>query len=273
MFAAILAVIAGMVLSLTVFFKINVIQVKGRLEIYSREQIIQASGLQMNDNMFRFSAAAVSSRIMKSLPYVATVKVTRNLPNRVVIQITEAENALVLPLEDGRYLILSQDLDIIGTEDFYGGKCMLIRGITPVSTEHGKALEDEEEDSTRIENLRALIDAMSEVGMLSSASGVDVGSKLDIGLEMEGRVRVQLGTMGNLNRKMLMLREMMLNQIGEEEMGVLNLTVAGRATFSPMSYEEYHGHPEEPEEPVEEPVEEPPVEEPVENGAEEGSDG
>ena len=56
---------------------------------------------------------------------------------------------------------------------------------------------------------------------------------------MENRVYVKFGTSAEMERKMLMLREMMDNQIGETEYGILSLEVAGKAVFSPMTKEAF----------------------------------
>ena len=117
-FALFLLLIAGIVLSLTVFFKLRVVQVRGTLEIYTREEISAASGLKAGTNMFRFSTQSVEKRIMRTLPYASEVKVTKKLPDKVLIEVKEADNALVLPYGDG-VLVLSQDLTVIGKA---GGK-------------------------------------------------------------------------------------------------------------------------------------------------------
>lgn len=252
-----LAVVAGILMSITLFFNVHSIQVKGKLEIYSRESIVKASGLQVNMNMFKFSINGVQRKIMNTLPYVASVSVKRSLPDKVIIEVKEADNALILPY-DGGVLVLSQDLGIIKSVAEYKGKAMTIKGIEPVSLKDGDVLEDDE--PIRIENLKQLIALLADKSLLSSTTIVDTGDKLDLKLEMEGRITVELGTSGNMERKMLMLAKMMSEHIGEEEYGILNLKVAGKATFTPMSMEEYTGAVPGIEEPDEVPGEETPVE-------------
>ncbi len=269
-FALFLLLVAGIVLSLTVFFKLRVVQVKGAMEIYTREEITAASGLKAGMNMFRFSTQAVERRILRTLPYASQVKVTRKLPDKVLIEVTEADNALVLPYEGG-VLVLSQDLTVIGREEsFRGGKCLTILGIEPVSAEQGTELADERPE--RIENLKKLIAALASRGLLSRATRVEVGDKLDLLVLMEDRVYAKLGTSAEMDRKMLMLEEMLDNQIGEEEYGILNLEVAGKAVFAPMKPEQFGIEVlgEEPPAPPEEtPGEEVPEEE---TGPEEGGE-
>jgi len=225
-----LAVAAGILFSFSAFFYIDAIEVKGSLSIYTKQEIIQASGIRKNTNLFRFSVSRAENRVLSALPYVADVSVRRVLPNKVVLQVTEADNALVLPHESGS-LVLSQTLTIIRNADAYSGKALYIYGIRPQSFKTGDMLADE--DAVRVENLQEILSCLQQNGLLSKTTAVFVADKLNLALVIEDRLFVMLGTSGNMERKMLMLAEMVNVQLQAQEVGRLDLSVAGKATFAP----------------------------------------
>ena len=82
-------VIVAIIFVMSVFFKITKIEVSGN-SLYSAEEIIAASGIEEGDNLFFVNRIAAGSRVVVKLPYVDSVKISRGLPNRVTIEVTES---------------------------------------------------------------------------------------------------------------------------------------------------------------------------------------
>lgn len=72
-----------------IFFRVNRVEVEGN-EHYTSEEIIAASGVTTGDNLMLTSQAAVAARIRNELPYVSSVSVQKQLPDRVLIRVTES---------------------------------------------------------------------------------------------------------------------------------------------------------------------------------------
>ncbi len=87
--------IVGVVLCLTVFFHIASIEVTGD-EIYNPGQIIEASGIQIGENLFLVSAKDAAAEIERALPYVESAQIKRSLSCKVTIQVTAATAAAAL---------------------------------------------------------------------------------------------------------------------------------------------------------------------------------
>lgn len=224
------AIVTGVILSLTVFFNIENVEVRGVLEIYTKQEVANASGLRKGDNIFRFSAYNTKNRIMRELPYISEVAVKRYLPSTVIISVEEADNALVLVTSE-RYLVLSHDMRIINSLNTYSGKSLMIYGIEPESLKTGDMLTSEDESS--VKNLKDMIGQLTDLDLLSDASAINTSDRLDLVLLMDGRVLVRFGTSGDIERKFLMLAEMMNNQLSDTDTGILDLSVSGKATFAP----------------------------------------
>ncbi|MCD8342543.1 MAG: FtsQ-type POTRA domain-containing protein [Clostridiales bacterium] len=83
----ILAVILG---GSIVFFKINTIEVEGNVH-YTEEQIVDASGVNLGDNLLLTRDPTVVARLLTQLPYVSSVTLSHQLPDTLVITVTESD--------------------------------------------------------------------------------------------------------------------------------------------------------------------------------------
>ena len=61
---------------------------------------------------------------------------------------------------------------------------------------------------------------------------------MNVAMVMRGKILVKFGTVGDIERKCLMLAEMMNNHIEESDMGILDLSVSGKATYAPRNDKE-----------------------------------
>ena len=97
-FAVMLAVVAAIVLSMIIFFKVKHIEVllptgeDGSVKsYYSVEDVAEASGINLDENLLSLSKATVASRIHAALPYVNEIQIKKQLPGTVIITISEFE--------------------------------------------------------------------------------------------------------------------------------------------------------------------------------------
>ncbi len=83
----ILAVILG---GSIVFFKINSIEVEGNVH-YTEEEIVNASGVNLGDNLLLTRDTTVVARLLTQLPYVSSVTLSHKLPDTLVITVAESD--------------------------------------------------------------------------------------------------------------------------------------------------------------------------------------
>ena len=72
-----LALVAAVVFGVAVFFKVSRVEVQGN-SLYSAEQVVQASGIEVGDNL------------LTQLPYVEQVSVGRSMPDAVILEVQES---------------------------------------------------------------------------------------------------------------------------------------------------------------------------------------
>ena len=124
----VLGIVAAIVLSLLIFFKVNRIEVidhkqpeetteenadgltaEGAHVFYTRDEIVAASGIEIGDNLLALNKAQVAANVKQALPYVNEVQIKRSLPNTVVITVTEYEISYSIRDEAGVWWLISSD--------------------------------------------------------------------------------------------------------------------------------------------------------------------
>ena len=87
-FFLILVIISMVILSLTIFFPVKAIVVRGNSP-YTTEQIIKVSGIEKNKNLW-LTGLNAEEKIPVSLPFVSSVTISRKLPGNIIIEVKEA---------------------------------------------------------------------------------------------------------------------------------------------------------------------------------------
>ena len=105
-------VIVMVILSLTVFFKIDTINITGTKK-YSQQQVTAVLPFEKNDNLFLIDKDGTAERLEKNLPYIYNVEITRKLPSTVNIKITEPSRVLTVKNADKTYTVLDDNLKVL----------------------------------------------------------------------------------------------------------------------------------------------------------------
>ena len=105
------AVVVAILLGLTIFFKVGDtteggVKVSGTVK-YDPYDIMMASGISEKDNLITLNKNRISARILAEFPYVATVQIEKQLPDTVVIQITELEVVYAVQDQENNWWLMS----------------------------------------------------------------------------------------------------------------------------------------------------------------------
>jgi len=87
------------------FFDLSEIRVTGNV-VVNRDEIIALSGLRVGTNILRITPEEVAANV-RSQPYVKEAVVSRSLPNKIEIRVSE-RSPMVLISGDGRHLVLDE---------------------------------------------------------------------------------------------------------------------------------------------------------------------
>ena len=237
----VVAVVMALVLGLSVFFKIEHIQVSGA-EVYSEWSIREASGLAEGDNLLTFSHARSAALIKANLPYVDTVRFGIKLPDTVNIIVKEDEVVYAIKDQNGQWWLMNSDGRIVemGSNSEASNHTQIL-GVAldnPVQDERAVAMEvlpaetlAEGEtqaviSTTGAQRLTAalqILQALEENDIVGAAASVDVTRIEDIILWYGTRYQVNLGDSTRLDYKIACMNDVIL-QMSDYQSGILDIS-------------------------------------------------
>jgi len=237
------AVVAALVMGLSVFFKVEHITVSGA-EVYSAWAVRDASGIMEGDNLLTFSHARAGAKIKASLPYVKTVRFGIKLPDTVNIIIEEEDVVYAIKTHDGTWwLMTSSGRMVEQTNSTKAAGYTQILGVTieepvpnerAVATESAVVHETNEAGETvpvpvsvtgaqRLNAALQIVQALEENDIVGEAASLDVSSMEYIVLMYGTRFQVNLGDSTNLAYKVNCMNDVIL-QMQDYQTGVLDIS-------------------------------------------------
>lgn len=224
-------IIASIILIMSVFFKIGKIEVEGN-SVYSDKEIIEASGIQLGDNLFFINRIAAGSRTVVKLPYVDAVTITRGLPNRITITVQES-NAVGYVDVNGELWSVSGTGKFLGPVNKDDAEYMAeITGITVSKAAVGDGITPAEGENEKCAYLLEILDQIQSRGLSSKITAIDINDIENPIIEYDGRFTVKFGEKDNTEYKFGKLVAA-IGQLGENESGTLDLSDGNKVHFNP----------------------------------------
>lgn len=231
LFTFLAVITAAVVLSLTVLFKIESIQVNGTTR-YSAEQIIGTAGIQTGENLFLVKTGQAGQKIEQKLPYIASAKVSRRLPAQIVITVQEEKISGAVEF-NGKYAVVSASGKVLEIADQISKDWPLLKGVKLSKAEPGKDMvfADSSQESV-YENLTAAIVETK----FDKITQIDLTQASKIQVVYDNRIVMNLGSVSDFSYKLRFGKCILDGQIKSDEKGELNLSVvteANRGYFYP----------------------------------------
>lgn len=245
----------GVYLTVTMLFKINTLQVVADGAVvdsvggYSSAEILQALGVQAEENIFSFDPAQKAAELEREFPLLDEIQVVRDYPNTVVVRVHAAEPVYAMQISGG-WLSLSEGLKILSRDSAQPQLPMLYGG-DPVSETPGAQLEYElptQADSTassdsaesaasseaavpedkRLDSLNTLLTALDTTGLKPDVTRIEFEDPEEMAFLYQGRISVLLGTLNELDYKLKLAKYVLLNEDGKgcsaTDTGMLDLS-------------------------------------------------
>lgn len=177
---SVLLILAAIIAGCIVFFRVEKITVTGSTT-YTRQQIIAASGVEMEDNLFLIQKIPTGRKILNALPYIKTVNLRRELPNGLAITVTECEPVAALKGEGGVWWILDSSGKLLEQGD---GSLAVgytkITGLTALKPSEGSRIAVAVEETTKLESLKSILAALEERGLFAQVNSIDLSAVTEI---------------------------------------------------------------------------------------------
>ena len=228
---SVLAICGAIVLALTLFFRINTLEVTGQ-QRYTVQQIQQASGIRIGDNMFLINKFDAASALREKLPYIEEVRINRRLPATLTIQVRECTWTAAVQQNGSAWLIGPSGKIVERTEpDAEAAQTSaVLDGCELLSPSVGTMLAMASEKQTQQSSLLALLAALEDREELDLVSGIHLSEGNALTLDYAGRFTVMMPYGGDYPYLLRAARAVM-DQLETNETGTIDLTTEGKAYF------------------------------------------
>ena len=210
--------IIGVVLSLTVLFKTQVYEVSGTTK-YSDEEIAEASGISMRENIFLAPKNQAAKRIKNQFPYVEDADVGFKIPDTITISITEAVEGYLIKENSSEYLVISTKgriLDRITDRSVYDLPVFI--GPTLTSGEIGEYVSYE--DDRVVTMIESITQTFSDNGY-QGITEIDATNTALITFTYDNRIKVKLGIPEDLDYKIRTAMTIINEKLDKNQTGTI----------------------------------------------------
>ena len=227
----IIIVTVGLLLSFTVFFKIEAIEVAGDTR-YPSDQIISASMIQEGENFFLCNTSPGERNIWEKFPYIESVHIEKKLFNKIVINVQEAVPSSVVESE-GKYVLLSESGKIIDIADHQQADVPIVMGAQLAVPTLSASVKYQDENVEGY--LNEILEAAAEY-KLGVLSVIDITKLSNITLETKDGFHIILGKPESIRHKMMTAKKIMKKDVPAGDVGTLDVSFSadegGKSYFS-----------------------------------------
>ena len=211
-------VVVAVVLTMIIFFRVEHIQVEGN-SYYSQEEVLQVCGVATGDNLLTLSRGKISGSIMAPLKYIESVKVSRQLPNTVIIHVTESRPRYAVQDSAGDFYLMTAQGKIVeqispGSAKEYTMIQELI--ILPPTIGEEIQIHGSQEDGTKAKGqltaMQTLLAGIEDAALGRHIASVQIPSSFKISLWYEDRFQVELGNTTRMDYKLEYLKAVVAQQ-------------------------------------------------------------
>ncbi len=245
------ALAAAVTLGATVFFQVETVVVSGNSR-YTAQEVEEASGVQIGDNLFQINKNQVSRQILQQLPYIGEVSPQRRLPSTLILQVKETAAVARVevydePLENETDSGENEGSETEPQESAVGaeqpwlisvsGKLLetatessggiSVTGLELLAPQAGTMAAVPREQQYRLDALKELLAALEEMGQLEWVTSIDLSHSTWIEMRYRQNFDARLPLGEDLRYSMEVLSatvEDTLERRGPQAAGTMDLT-------------------------------------------------
>lgn len=190
--ASFLLICLSVIVAMSIFFRVSVIDVEGN-EDYTDQEIIDATGIDTGDNLFFMNRIGAVSRMMARLPYIQEATISRVLPNKIVITVQES-NAVATVSDGTSYWMIDRDCKTMTaiTESEAQG-LIRVSGVTAILPSVGDPMVVEAGDEAKVDYLCEILLEIEVRGLQNRIEALDISDVTNPTFVLDDRFDVKLG--------------------------------------------------------------------------------
>ena len=179
------------------FMKVETFEVVG-ISRYETEDLVAASGVKKGDLLYALDRDAVEERILRECPYLESAKVKAKFPNRLRIIVEGKDPQWYLDISGSLYTLDSKLVVIAETTKVKGITKLILPNVQ--SAMYGEVPLFAESETERKKTLE-VIDAIRGTALKERLTEVDLSSRWDIRMVVDGKYDVLMGDMSDFSAK------------------------------------------------------------------------
>lgn len=214
-----LTLMIGLIVSITVFFRVDSVQVLGSTR-YSASEVIKSSGIGIGENLFLCRGNNINDNIRKKLPYISSVSVEHYFPNKVSLTVSETDGCAYVPYGSDFALIDKDEkvLDILGSAPENLAQIVGVK-VTYVNAGEPVIFAD---DSSQV------IISKIFIGMdkyLNDITQIDLSDTYEMFLIFKNNIKILLGSSVGLEYKLKTAESILSEKISTITSGTLDVSL------------------------------------------------
>ena len=221
----------AIVVAITVFFRVSDIKVTGESG-YPDYSIIEASNIEIGQNMFMFDKFKVIDGIFEQMPYLDEISIRRRLPDTVEIIVTRCTAVATIEGEDGWYLIDSKGKLLENAGSTQPSDYPVIIGAdseTPVVGKYLKIIDQEKQKP-----LFLVLNTAINNDILQYIDCIDVERVYNIKFTYKDRFVVNIGDSDQIDKKIRFMLLLADEKLPETATGTIDVSDGTTARFIPQ---------------------------------------
>ena len=249
---SIMAVVAALILGMSVFFKVKTITVAGA-ETYSSWSVQEASGIKEGDNLLTFSKTRARAKILANMAYVDSVRIGIKLPDTVNIEITELDVVYAVQASDNTWWLMDASGRIVDRSSASAAKAHTqVLGVRLETPEIGQTAtaaqpqqettaptqtdDDAQQDSVsvlpnipvitasqQLDDALQILRTLEAKGIIGGIASVDVTDISDLQMWYGQNCQIKLGDHSRLDYKIASMKAA-IAQMGQFQSGTLDVS-------------------------------------------------
>jgi len=171
---------------------------------YDRAEIIGHSGIKEGDKLYSIDIREAEERLLENCPYIELVEVEREFPNRIVFRIVEKIPQWYLEVSGDYY---SLDTSFLVIEETKSNEKFINMGVPKLVLPNLRSLvcgelPDFGADTTEVRKALELVSAVQSTTFKSRLTLVDMESRFDVNITVDGKYEVYMGDISNIEEKL-----------------------------------------------------------------------
>ncbi|MDR1665301.1 MAG: FtsQ-type POTRA domain-containing protein [Clostridiales bacterium] len=152
------------------FFFIEEIVVDGNVN-FTKEEIINRSGIVSSSNLFLLNTSEVRDSIMENL-YIEDVAFKKEFPNKITLHVTERHLSGYVEYMQGKYLYIDENGRVLEIKTYFTEKLPIVSGLKFESARLGEVLEVDDANAFKVMVRYARL--LSKYELADNVSRIDI---------------------------------------------------------------------------------------------------